>query len=293
MILVTGAAGITGLAVLRALARRGAPARAFVHRESALPAVRAAGAAEVVVGDLMQPADRRRAMQGVERLYHIAPRMSEVEIPLGLGLIETGREAGLGHFVFHSLVHAQCDAMGHHRDKRVVERELIESGLRYTLMQPTMYMQNLLQAWDEVRRQGVYRLPYSEHARMSLVDLEDVAEAAAMVLTGPGWDGGAFELCSGDRLTRVEMAAVISAALGREVRAGSVPVDDWKPVALRTRTPFQVERLVAMYGHYHLHGLSGGNARVLRMMLGREPARFEAFVRQLAAAGTQPAGGAP
>ena len=290
MILVTGAAGITGLAVLRALARRGASARAFVHRESARPAVRAAGASEVVVGDLMEPSDRRRALQGVERLYHIAPRMSEAEIPLGLGLIEAGREAGLGHFVFHSLVHAQCDAMGHHRDKRIVERELIESGLRYTLMQPTMYMQNLLQAWDEVRGQGVYRLPYSEYARMSLVDLEDVAEAAATVLTTPGWDGGAFELCSGDRLTRVEMTAAIARVLGCAVRAESFSIEDWKPVALRTRTPFQVERVAAMYGHYHRHGLPGGNARVLRMMLGREPARFEAYVRRLAAAGPGPAG---
>lgn len=290
MILVTGAAGITGLAVLRALARRGVPARAFVHRESALPAVRAAGAAEVLVGDLMQPADRRRALQGVERLYHIAPRMSEVEIPMGLGLIEAGREAGLGHFVFHSLVHAQCDAMGHHHDKRIVERELIESGLRYTLMQPTMYMQNLLQAWDEVRGRGVYRLPYSEGARMSLVDLEDVAEAAATVLTAPGWDGGAFELCSGDRLTRVEMAAVIAAALDRPVRAESFPIEDWMSVALRTRTPFQVERVAAMYRHYHRHGLPGGNSRVLQMMLGREPARFDAFVRRLAAADIQPVG---
>ncbi len=282
MIVVTSAGGATGLAVLRALARRGAPARAFVHRESAAAAVRAAGASEVFVGDLQSAADRRRALEGAERIYHIAPRMSDAEIPIGTGLIEAGRAAGLQHFVFHSLVHAQCDAMAHHRDKRAVERELLESGLPYTLMQPTMYLQNLLPMWDEVQATGVYRLPYSEHSRMSLVDLDDVAEAAATVLTEPGWDGGAFELCSGERLTRVEMAEILSRELGRPVRAECYPVDEWKPIGARTRTPFQVERVAAMFAHYDRFGLAGGNGRVLRMILGREPVRFEAFVRRLA-----------
>lgn len=285
MIVVTGAAGITGVAVLRALARRGVAARAFVHRESTAAAVRAAGAGEVVVGDLRSLADCRRALAGAERLYHIAPRMSEAEVAIGGALIEAGQATGLAHFVFHGVVHAQCDAMGHHRDKREVERALIESGLRYTLLQPTMYMQNLLQVWDEVRSRGVYRLPYSEHARMSLVDLADVADAAATVLTEPGWDGAAFELCSGDRLTRVEMAALIATALGRPVRAESVAIDTWRSNATGMRSPFQLERVAAMYAHYDRFGLPGGNARVLRLILGREPSSFEAFVQRLAAQG--------
>lgn len=288
MILVTGASGMTGLAVLRALARRGAaatgPLRALVGRESSVAAVRAAGASEAIVGDLKSDADRAHAVQGVRRLYHITPRMSDAEVPIGRALIAAAEAAGVGHFVFHSLVHAQCDAMAHHRDKRRVEEALLTSGLAYTLMQPTMYVQNLAQVWDEVRERGVYRLPYSEHARMSLVDLDDVAEAAATVLTEDGWDGGAFELCSGERLTRVEMAEVIARVLGRPVRAESYAVEEWKPIGARTRTPFQVERVAAMFEHYHRFGLSGGNGRVLRLLLGREPGRFEGFVRRLVAA---------
>lgn len=286
MILVTGASGVTGMAVLRALARRGAAARALVGRESSLAAVRAAGAAEAMAGDLQSAADLGRAVRGVQRLYHIAPRMSEAEVPIGKALIAAAEAAGVRHFVFHSLVHAQCDAMGHHRDKRRVEEALLESRLAYTFMQPTMYMQNLLQVWGEVRERGVYRLPYSEHARMSLVDLEDVAEAAATVLTENGYDGGAFELASGDRLTRVEMAAVIERLLGRPVIAQSYPVAEWKPIGARTRTPFQVERVAAMFEHYDRFGLAGGNARVLGMILGRAPVRFEAFVRRLIAEGS-------
>lgn len=287
MIVVTGAAGLTGLAVIRALASRGAATRAFVHRESAALAARAVGAAEVVVGDLLSAGDRLRALKGARSIYHIAPRMSDAEVPIGLGLIEDGRSAGLEHFVFHSLVHAQCDDMGHHRDKRVVERELLVSGIRYTLMQPTMYMQNLEQAWETVRRSGVYRLPYSEYARMSLVDVDDVAEAAATVLTEPDWDGGAFELCSGDRLTRVEMAEVIASVLGKPVRAETGSIEEWKRTSAGSRSPFQVERVAAMFAHYDRHGLAGGNPRVLRMILGREPTKFEAYVRRLAVQGVE------
>ncbi|MBN8507828.1 MAG: NmrA family NAD(P)-binding protein [Burkholderiales bacterium] len=287
MIVVTGAGGLTGLAVLRALARRGGAARAFVHRDAVATVARSAGAGEVVVGDLRERADCRRALAGARRLYHIAPRMSDAEVEIGHALIEAGRSAGLAHFVFHSVVHAQCDAMGHHRDKRLVELALIESGLPYTLMQPTMYMQNLLPAWETIRGRGLYRLPYSEQARMSLVDLGDVAEAAAAVLTEPGWDGAAFELCSGDRLTRVEMAAVIAGVLGRPVRAERCPLDEWQVAAAGSRTPFQLERVAAMFAHYDRFGLPGGNARVLRMMLGREPTRFDAFVRRLAAHGAE------
>lgn len=286
MILVTGAGGLTGLAVLRALAQRGVAARAFVHRPAAAALARSAGAVQAVVGDLRDRADVRRALADVRQLYHIAPSMSDAEVEIGHVLIDAGRSAGLTHFVFHSVIHAQCDAMGHHRDKRLVELALIESGLPYTLMQPTMYMQNLLPAWDGICSRGVYRLPYSEQARMSLVDVNDVAEAAAEVLAGSGWDGAAFELCSSDRLTRVEMASVIARVLGRPVRAERCPLDEWLAAA-GSRTPFQLGRVAAMFAHYDRFGLPGGNPRVLRMMLGRDPTRFEAFVRRLVASGAK------
>lgn len=122
---------------------------------------------------------------------------------------------------------------------------------------------------------------------MSLVDVDDVAEAAATVLTEPDWDGGAFELCSGDRLTRVEMAEVIASVLGKPVRAETGSIEEWKRTSAGSRSPFQVERVAAMFAHYDRHGLAGGNPRVLRMILGREPTKFEAYVRRLAVQGVE------
>lgn len=284
MILVTGAAGQTGLALLRALAGHGAPARALVSRASSIDRVRAAGAAEAVVGDLRVASDVRRAIAGCRRVYHICPVMSDAELQIGRVLIDAAIDAGIEHFAFHSLVHSQCDGLPHHRDKRLVEERLIESPLPYTVLRPAMYMQNLLRDWDAIVGAGVYRLPYSEHARMSLVDVEDVAQAAAAVLTTEDWIGGEFELCSGDRLTRVEMAQVLSEVLGRPVRAETYPIEAWRPIGAQTRTPFQVERVATMFAHYDRFGLSGGNARVLAMILGRTPTTFRRFVEREAAA---------
>jgi NAD(P)H dehydrogenase (quinone) len=282
VIAITGAAGQTGVALLRRLQLGAVHVRAMVSREASVERVRSAGATEVSIGDLRSQTDVRRALQGARVVYHICPVMSDDELGVGRNVIAAACAEGADRIVFHSLVHAQSDALLHHRDKRHVEQELIESGLAYTLLKPTMYMQNMLWEWEAISQRGVYRLPYSEHARMSLVDVEDVAEAAAVVLTGDGWAGGEFELCSGDNLTRVQMAAVLSEVLGRPVRAESYPIDEWRPIGARTRTPFQVDRVGAMFGHYDRHGLAGGNPRVLQMILGRRPTSYLEFVRRAA-----------
>jgi uncharacterized protein YbjT (DUF2867 family) len=282
VILVTGAAGQTGQALLWALAARGAAPRALVSREASVQAVLAAGAAQAVVGNLRSEGDVARALEGCDRLYHICPVMSDAELEIGRNVIRAAQAQGVRQFAFHSLVHAQCEGLLHHRDKRHVEEALIESPLPYTILKPTMYMQNMLWEWERILAEGVYRLPYSEHARMGLVDLLDVADAAARMLTEPGWTGGEFELCSGDCLTRVQMAQAIAAAIGRPVRAESYGIEEWKPIGARTRTPFQVERVARMFEHYDRHGLSGGNGRVLEMVLGRPPTRYAGFVQRIA-----------
>ena len=282
MIVILGAAGQTGTAALRRLAAMGVPARAMVSRSESADKVRAAGATEVVIGNLKSGEDVRRALAGASRVYHICPVMSDAEIPIGQNVIAAARAEKVDQLVFHSLIHAQVDALLHHRDKRVVEGLIIESLIPYTFLQPTMYMQNMLWEWDNMVRHGVYRLPYSADARMSLVDLEDIAGAAATVLTDRDWEGGSFELCSGDNLTRHEMAVVIADVIARPVRAEEYPIEEWRPIGAATRTPFQVERVATMFEHYDRHGLSGGNGRVLKMMLGRKPTSYREFVTRVA-----------
>jgi NAD(P)H dehydrogenase (quinone) len=85
-------------------------------------------------------------------------------------------------------------------------------------------MQNALSQMGDVVERGVYSVPYSLEAPMSLVDLGDVAQAAATVLCDPGHLGGIYELTGPEVLTPREMAAAIGNRLKRDVRAKQISI---------------------------------------------------------------------
>lgn len=280
MILVTGAAGKTGCSIIRALAARGGRVRALARREGQADALGQIGAHEIVAGDLLDEAALARAARGVRAIYHICPNVHPQEVAIGKSIIAATRGAGVRLFVYHSVLHPQTESMPHHWNKLRVEEMLFESGLLYTILQPAPYMQNVLAEKEAILTQGVYRVPYSVQAPFSLVDLEDVAEAAAIVLTEPGHAGATYELCGPEVLTPSRIAAVWSAKLGRSVQAQLIAVEDW---ALRAKaaglSEYAVDTLTRMFGYYDRYGL-WGNSRVLSDLLGRPPARFEAFVER-------------
>ena len=143
MILVTGAAGKTGLAVIRALAARDVPVRGLVHQEEYRVSVLEAGAQQALLGDLLNEKDLRVALAGVRVIYHIPPNVHPREVDIGDIAIQEASRAGVEHFVYHSVLHPQLEEMPHHWLKLRVEERLIASGLPFTILQPTAYMQNI------------------------------------------------------------------------------------------------------------------------------------------------------
>jgi uncharacterized protein YbjT (DUF2867 family) len=281
VILVTGAAGKTGRAVLRALNARGAAVRALAYRPTHVAPLRGLGAQEVTVGDMRDQPTLEQAMQGVRALYHICPNMSPDELSIGQLVIGAARSAGVAHFVYHSVLHPQTEAMPHHWEKLRVEEHLFESGLPYTILQPAAYMQNVLAGWDSIVKDGVYRVPYPLETRLGMVDLEDVAAAATTVLTEPGHHGATYELAGAEGLTQTEVAAILSSALGRTVRARAVPLDVWETGARQAGLgDYQVMTLIKMFRYYESYGL-WGNPNVLGWLLGRPPTTFAAFVQRV------------
>lgn len=281
MILVTGAAGKTGQAVIRALEERGARVRAFVYRSEQTALVESLGAQEVVAGDMRNEAAYRQATQGARAVYHICPNTSPDEVTLGRTALAAAREAGSQHFVYHSVLHPQTEAMPHHWHKLRVEEMLFESGLDHTILQPAAYMQNILAGWTAIVEQGIYRVPYPVETRLGMVDLEDVAAVAALVLTEPGHSGATYELAGPEALTQTEVAAILSQSLGHPVRAERIPLAGWTQQARAAGLgPYQVETLVKMFGYYEQYGF-WGNPQVLGWLLKRPPTRFRAFADRI------------
>jgi NAD(P)H dehydrogenase (quinone) len=283
MILVTGAGGKTGKAIVAALAARGAPARALIRREEQTGAAMAQGAREVCVGSFDDPPALLRAMRGAAAIYHICPNVSPHEVAYARAVVAAASAAGVRRLVYHSVLHPQIEAMPHHWDKMRAEELLLGSGLNVTLLQPTAYMQNILAGWREIVSAGIYRIPYPVETRLSLVDLDDVAEAAALVLTRQGHGGATYELVGTAPLSQIEVAQALSEALGKPVRAVAEPVEAWEARAIAAGLEDHArDTLIKMFRYYAENGLAG-NPNVLGWLLGRTPTTFAVFAKRAVA----------
>jgi len=282
MIRVTGAAGKTGRAVIQALAARGQAVRALVHRHQQASVAISAGAQDVVDGDMRDRAAMAQAMGRVRAVYHICPNMSPEELSIARVAFETARAAGVEHIVYHSVLHPQTEAMPHHWQKLRAEELLFELDLPYTILQPAAYMQNVLAYWDQIVQQGIYAVPYAAETRLGMVDLADVAEVAAAVLSEEGHAGATYELAGTDVLTPVEVAATLEQKLAQPVRAHTVPLEVWEDGARAAGlAEYQVETLLQMFRYYERHGF-WGNPHVLTWLLRRSPTTFASFVERAA-----------
>ena len=141
--LVIGATGKYAGLVVPELKSRGATVRALVRDAGKADAAKRRGADETALGDLSDPASLRAAAAGCDAVFHINPVFTPDEGKVGAGMVEAAREAGVRKFVLSGVIHPSIDRMVNHAGKRPVERALYESGLTFTVLQPTMFMQTL------------------------------------------------------------------------------------------------------------------------------------------------------
>jgi len=254
--------------------------RAFAHSDRHAVALHGLGVRDVQVGDMADDAALARAAAGASAIYHICPNVSPHEVDFARAIVAAASAAGIERFVYHSVLHPQIEAMPHHWQKMRAEELLLEADLDLTILQPTAYMQNILTGWPEIAGAGLYRVPYPAATRLSLVDLDDVAEAAAGALTEPGHIGATYELVGTLPLSQLEVADTLGEALGRPVRVEEEPVEQWAERASGLGT-YQRETLIAMFRHYARHGLAG-NPRALGWLLGRAPATLAEFAGRMA-----------
>ena len=284
MIVIVGASGAVGTPTIRHLARAGAEVRALTSNPRSAERLSSLGVSGTVIGDFRSGEDVARALAGADAVLLVSPRFTEDEAEIGIRAVEAARTAGVEHFVYSSAFHPQLSKMDHHATKLRIEEAVIESGLAFTIVQPSMFMQNVRVEWREVVEEGVYPRPYSPDRKMSVIDTGDLGEAIARVLTDPTLRGGTYELCSGESLTHAEMAAIFSEILGRKVTAQKRSLDDWKAwAAERGWAPWSIEAYAKMCNHYDEYGYPGGNALALRAILGREPTGYRAFAERFAA----------
>ena len=282
MILVTAANGNQGRRLVPKLLAAGHRVRACVQSQASADRLYALGVAEVMVGDLADPAFIARAVQGVRSVYHVGPTLHPAERAIGLAIIDAARAAGVGHFVFSSVLHAITTDLIQHEVKRDLEEHLLSSGLEFTILQPSNYM--LPFRMKSVFEEGVFRLTWSLDRLQSMVAVEDIAAVAALVLSEPEQHAAAtYELVGPGRFTGHDIGRTLSKVTGREIRVERIEPGTFARAIFGEQdadtAEYKARAARAIAARYSSHDFVG-NPNVLTWLLGRTPTTFEEFARE-------------
>lgn len=295
-ILVTAANGNVARQLIPLLVGEGHSVRAMRARPDGAAALLAQGVDDVVIGDIRTEADLDRAIAGMDAIVHICPGgLAYWEREIGAAIIRQAERHGTGHVVFSTLLHPIISDLLQHATKRDVEEMLVSSTLKWTILQPCDYMQSLVP--PSTFRTGQLPVAYGHGRRHSVVDLRDVAEAAARVLHGGAAHHYArYELCGlPQSIDALELAETVALVCGRPVEVMPVSGPQFMRIWADEPGPplgsahglddpagraFARDVLVAIERWYAAHDYMG-NSNVLRWLLGRPPRSIEDYVRDL------------
>ncbi len=219
-VLVTGATGNIGSGLVPALRAAGVNVRALVHDESKAHPLTDAGV-EVVFGDLDKPETLEAAVAGVSKIYlltwngptalqqanNVIRAAKAVDSPLIV------RQSGFGP--------EKSRIIKHHLE---VEDNLKSSGLPYTILSPTFFMQNTMMAAQTVASDGAVYMPM-KNGKLGMVDVRDIVDVAVKLLTEEGHQGKTYTLTGPESISFHHVAAVLSRVVGKEVKYVDVPLE--------------------------------------------------------------------
>src|SRR5690242_14606599 len=191
MILITGASGTVGKAVLAEVARSGAKRRAMYRSKD--EAAKAPAGTETVIADFSDKASLAPALPGVESVYLVCSPIPDL-VQLEGNVIEVCVSAGVSRVVLNSALGAGDYSKSFPSWHRRVEDNLKASKLAHCILRPNSFMQNILAFYaPSIRAQAAFYAAM-DNARTSYIDVRDVAAVAANALQSREHDGQTYEL---------------------------------------------------------------------------------------------------
>jgi len=217
-VLVTGATGNIGSALVPALRSAGVDVRAFVRDESKAQPLADAGA-EIVVGDMDKPETMERAVEGVDKIYLLTWN-GPTQAQQAKNLLEVAQRGAKPHLVRHGAWGSEKSRIIKHHDE--IDKAIESSNLPWTVLKPTFYMQNTMMAAKTIASDGVIYWDMKD-GKLAMIDARDIVDAAVAVLTGSGHEGKSYILTGPEPISFSDVAATFSRVLGKEVKYVSVP----------------------------------------------------------------------
>ena len=217
MILLTGATGTAGSFIANEFVRERVPVRILVRNRAKAAGLEKVPTVEIVEGDMSKRSTLGPALDGVDRVLMIsAPVMDMVETQSAF--IDASKAAGVRHVIKFSGLDARPDTTFPfglmHKE---IEEYLEKSGLAWTQLRPTGFMQEYLRETPSIIQDGAFYLALGD-MKLNPIDLVDVAKVGFLLLRDGGHEGARLHMTGPEALTMAEMADRISRAVGKTVR---------------------------------------------------------------------------
>jgi uncharacterized protein YbjT (DUF2867 family) len=282
MILVTGATGLNGQELLRRLSAQGSAVRALVRNPAKAETIAALPHVEIVQGDMAHPEALAAGLRDIDRAMLISssdPMMLDVQT----NFIDAARKAGVKHIVKLSGIMPELNSafrFAHMHGE--IEKRLEASGMAFTHLRAGEFMPAYFRQVPNITAKGAMFLPMEE-ARIASIDVGDITEIAARVLTSSGHEGKTYPLTGPEALTMTEVAEKLSAATGKTIRYVNVPPDAARQAQLAAgMPPYLADALFELFAERR----NGKEAKVwpdAQALLGRLPTSFDEFAGRNAA----------
>lgn len=230
-ILVTGATGRQGGAVVRHLLKGGWKVRALTRKpDGAAAKILGGNGVQIVGGDLNDSDSIKKAVSGAHGVFSVQNSWEhgvENEVLQGTLLIEEAARAGVVHFVYSSAASAdRSTGIPHFESKWQIEQRIHASGIPSTILRPVFFMENLL-APDTLSaiENGILALGNLPSKPLQMIAVDDIGAYAAIVFDNPAeYLGKAFAI-AGDELTGPQMARTLGSFLDRSVEYRQTPIE--------------------------------------------------------------------
>jgi uncharacterized protein YbjT (DUF2867 family) len=276
-ILVIGGTGNVGGEVVKELQKRNADLRLLVRKESD----QTPKGVEVAIGDLLDPPSVRKALHGVDKLY-LLNAVTPDELTQGLIAYDLAKRLKLKHIVYHSVFRADhFKDVPHFASKLTIENALREFDVPFTIVRPNYFYQNDAALKDPLTNAGIYPMPLGD-VGVSAVDIRDIAEATAIVLTSDGHIGKTYNLNGPAVLSGPKAASIWGDLLGKKIRYGGHDMDAFEEQMRKTAPSWSAFDIRMMFEGYLERGFvaEDGDLERLTKLLGHSPRRYENFAKE-------------
>ncbi|KAB2833674.1 MAG: SDR family oxidoreductase [Candidatus Dadabacteria bacterium] len=277
MILLTGATGTTGRRVARRLTKWGYRFSALVRDPDKASGLKSSKV-ELIKGDFGKPDSLRRAMEGIEHAFLLPPNTKD-QFKLERNFIDAARESGVKYLVKYSAIGANPDSPSRllkwHGE---AEEYLKQSGIRYSIIRPNIFMQNFTNIYArQIREEKQFRLPIGD-ARCGWVDVRDIGRLIAKILTENGHQNNVLTVTGPESLNCNEIGDILSNAVGKKIEYVDVKPKEFRKEMMESGVPERLAEAVSELYKLVSDGLCDVVTDTFYEITQKQPRTFDEFV---------------